>query len=149
MAALYSFYYGSTQRDGCVYVCVCGFFFLLSVLAKFFTLLSVYFSKLPSWARAVVPKIFYVTEKAWNYYPYTITGNAVILQAMQGARYTIITPIFETFSKKTKWKYWNVHLVLTNFRQSIIPCCSPQRWGCSPAGSYCMREEGSNHLCSI
>uniref|UniRef100_H2RLN9 Cytoplasmic phosphatidylinositol transfer protein 1 n=1 Tax=Takifugu rubripes TaxID=31033 RepID=H2RLN9_TAKRU len=32
-------------------------------------------SKLPSWARAVVPKIFYVTEKAWNYYPYTITGR--------------------------------------------------------------------------
>uniref|UniRef100_A0A3B4CG10 Cytoplasmic phosphatidylinositol transfer protein 1 n=1 Tax=Pygocentrus nattereri TaxID=42514 RepID=A0A3B4CG10_PYGNA len=28
-------------------------------------------NKLPSWARAVVPKIFYVTEKAWNYYPYT------------------------------------------------------------------------------
>ncbi|KAF4080092.1 hypothetical protein AMELA_G00166450 [Ameiurus melas] len=33
-------------------------------------------SKLPSWARAVVPRIFYVTEKAWNYYPYTVTGNA-------------------------------------------------------------------------
>ncbi|XP_058559436.1 uncharacterized protein LOC131498192 isoform X1 [Neofelis nebulosa] len=33
-------------------------------------------SKLPSWARAVVPKIFYVTEKAWNYYPYTITGKS-------------------------------------------------------------------------
>uniref|UniRef100_A0A8C3RYQ1 Cytoplasmic phosphatidylinositol transfer protein 1 n=1 Tax=Chelydra serpentina TaxID=8475 RepID=A0A8C3RYQ1_CHESE len=32
-------------------------------------------SKLPSWARAVVPKIFYITEKAWNYYPYTITGK--------------------------------------------------------------------------
>ncbi|XP_059897454.1 cytoplasmic phosphatidylinositol transfer protein 1 isoform X1 [Gadus macrocephalus] len=32
-------------------------------------------NKLPSWARAVVPKIFYVTEKAWNYYPYTITGS--------------------------------------------------------------------------
>ncbi|KAL2101164.1 hypothetical protein ACEWY4_002925 [Coilia grayii] len=31
-------------------------------------------NKLPSWARAVVPKIFYVTEKAWNYYPHTITG---------------------------------------------------------------------------
>ncbi|XP_048465639.1 cytoplasmic phosphatidylinositol transfer protein 1 [Rhincodon typus] len=30
-------------------------------------------SKLPSWARAVVPRIFYITEKAWNYYPYTIT----------------------------------------------------------------------------
>ncbi|TWW69878.1 Cytoplasmic phosphatidylinositol transfer protein 1 [Takifugu flavidus] len=32
-------------------------------------------NKLPSWARAVVPKIFYLTEKAWNYYPYTITGK--------------------------------------------------------------------------
>uniref|UniRef100_A0A665VXX5 Cytoplasmic phosphatidylinositol transfer protein 1-like n=1 Tax=Echeneis naucrates TaxID=173247 RepID=A0A665VXX5_ECHNA len=36
-------------------------------------------NKLPSWARAVVPKIFYVTEKAWNYYPYTVTGNASII----------------------------------------------------------------------
>ncbi|OBS65109.1 hypothetical protein A6R68_06360 [Neotoma lepida] len=36
-------------------------------------------SKLPSWARAVVPKIFYVTEKAWNYYPYTITGGWKII----------------------------------------------------------------------
>ncbi|XP_078457661.1 cytoplasmic phosphatidylinositol transfer protein 1-like [Lampetra planeri] len=30
-------------------------------------------SKLPSWAKVVVPRIFYITEKAWNYYPYTIT----------------------------------------------------------------------------
>ncbi|XP_078141058.1 cytoplasmic phosphatidylinositol transfer protein 1-like [Centroberyx gerrardi] len=30
-------------------------------------------SKLPSWAKAVVPRIFYITEKSWNYYPYTIT----------------------------------------------------------------------------
>ncbi|KAL4624504.1 cytoplasmic phosphatidylinositol transfer protein 1-like [Arapaima gigas] len=30
-------------------------------------------SKLPSWVRAVVPRLFYITEKAWNYYPYTIT----------------------------------------------------------------------------
>jgi len=30
-------------------------------------------SKLPSWIRSMVPKIFYVTEKAWNYYPFTIT----------------------------------------------------------------------------
>uniref|UniRef100_A0A4W3K0X3 Cytoplasmic phosphatidylinositol transfer protein 1 n=1 Tax=Callorhinchus milii TaxID=7868 RepID=A0A4W3K0X3_CALMI len=36
-------------------------------------------SKLPSWARAVVPRIFYVTEKAWNYYPYTITGKCSFL----------------------------------------------------------------------
>ncbi|KAM9724491.1 cytoplasmic phosphatidylinositol transfer protein 1b [Menidia menidia] len=32
-------------------------------------------SKLPSWARAFVPRFFYVTEKAWNFYPYTITGE--------------------------------------------------------------------------
>ncbi|XP_062255469.1 cytoplasmic phosphatidylinositol transfer protein 1b [Platichthys flesus] len=30
-------------------------------------------SKLPSWVQAFVPRIFYVTEKAWNFYPYTIT----------------------------------------------------------------------------
>ncbi|OPJ88517.1 cytoplasmic phosphatidylinositol transfer protein 1 isoform B [Patagioenas fasciata monilis] len=41
-------------------------------------------SKLPSWARAVVPKIFYVTEKAWNYYPYTITGFLLTLRAGTG-----------------------------------------------------------------
>lgn len=30
-------------------------------------------SRLPSWIAALVPNIFYVTEKAWNFYPYTIT----------------------------------------------------------------------------
>lgn len=30
-------------------------------------------SKLPTWIQSMVPKIFYVTEKAWNYYPFTIT----------------------------------------------------------------------------
>jgi len=30
-------------------------------------------SKLPSWIKSYVPRIFYVTEKAWNYYPFTIT----------------------------------------------------------------------------
>ncbi|XP_030013784.1 cytoplasmic phosphatidylinositol transfer protein 1b [Sphaeramia orbicularis] len=30
-------------------------------------------SKLPSWAKSFVPRFFYVTEKAWNFYPYTIT----------------------------------------------------------------------------
>ncbi|XP_041844950.1 cytoplasmic phosphatidylinositol transfer protein 1b [Melanotaenia boesemani] len=34
-------------------------------------------SKLPSWAKALVPRIFYVTEKAWNFYPYTITEYSV------------------------------------------------------------------------
>ncbi|XP_050294595.1 cytoplasmic phosphatidylinositol transfer protein 1 [Anthonomus grandis grandis] len=30
-------------------------------------------NRLPYWIQAIIPKIFYVTEKAWNYYPYTIT----------------------------------------------------------------------------
>ncbi|RUS90594.1 hypothetical protein EGW08_001682 [Elysia chlorotica] len=30
-------------------------------------------SRLPSWIRSLIPKVFYVTEKAWNYFPYTIT----------------------------------------------------------------------------
>ena len=30
-------------------------------------------NRLPSWIRSLVPKIFYITEQAWNYYPYTIT----------------------------------------------------------------------------
>eukprot|EP00123_Amoebidium_parasiticum_P003731 comp15034_c0_seq1/m.11654 comp15034_c0_seq1/g.11654 ORF comp15034_c0_seq1/g.11654 comp15034_c0_seq1/m.11654 type:complete len:186 (-) comp15034_c0_seq1:305-862(-) len=29
--------------------------------------------KLGPWLRSMVPKIFYVTERAWNYYPYTYT----------------------------------------------------------------------------
>ncbi|XP_054290133.1 cytoplasmic phosphatidylinositol transfer protein 1 [Macrosteles quadrilineatus] len=30
-------------------------------------------SKLPYWIQSFIPRVFYVTEKAWNYYPYTIT----------------------------------------------------------------------------
>ncbi|KAK7082406.1 hypothetical protein SK128_022334 [Halocaridina rubra] len=30
-------------------------------------------SKLPAWARSYVPRFIYLTEKAWNYYPYTET----------------------------------------------------------------------------
>ncbi|KAM6935900.1 cytoplasmic phosphatidylinositol transfer protein 1b [Lycodopsis pacificus] len=35
-------------------------------------------SKLPSWAKTFVPRFFYVTEKAWNFYPYTITGVSIL-----------------------------------------------------------------------
>ncbi|XP_028985046.1 cytoplasmic phosphatidylinositol transfer protein 1b isoform X2 [Betta splendens] len=34
-------------------------------------------SKLPSWAKAIVPRFFYVTEKSWNFYPHTITEYSV------------------------------------------------------------------------
>ncbi|XP_063700959.1 cytoplasmic phosphatidylinositol transfer protein 1 [Culicoides brevitarsis] len=30
-------------------------------------------SKLPYWMQAICPQVFYVTEKAWNFYPYTKT----------------------------------------------------------------------------
>ncbi|XP_063624821.1 cytoplasmic phosphatidylinositol transfer protein 1 [Cydia splendana] len=30
-------------------------------------------SHLPYWIQSMTPKIFYITEKAWNYYPFTIT----------------------------------------------------------------------------
>ncbi|TRY59503.1 hypothetical protein DNTS_017888 [Danionella cerebrum] len=32
-------------------------------------------SKLPTWVRKFVPMVFYLTETAWNFYPYTITGQ--------------------------------------------------------------------------
>ena len=41
----------------------------------------------------MIPKIFYVTEKAWNYYPFTITGNfssvELILSFLSYAEYTV------------------------------------------------------------
>jgi len=30
-------------------------------------------SRLPYWLQAVTPRVFYVTERSWNFYPYTIT----------------------------------------------------------------------------
>lgn len=30
-------------------------------------------NRLPYWVQAMIPKVFYITEKAWNYYPYTIS----------------------------------------------------------------------------
>lgn len=33
-------------------------------------------SRLPYWLQAICPRVFYVIEKSWNYYPYTITEYA-------------------------------------------------------------------------
>ncbi|CAI8019882.1 Cytoplasmic phosphatidylinositol transfer protein 1 [Geodia barretti] len=30
-------------------------------------------SRLPGWVQSMIPRVFYITEKAWNYYPVTIT----------------------------------------------------------------------------
>lgn len=32
-------------------------------------------SRLPFWLQAVTPRVFYVTEKSYNFYPLTITGE--------------------------------------------------------------------------
>lgn len=32
-------------------------------------------SRLPYWIQAICPRVFYITEKAWNYYPFTVTGE--------------------------------------------------------------------------
>lgn len=29
--------------------------------------------RLPYWLQSILPRVFYITEKAWNYYPFTIT----------------------------------------------------------------------------
>lgn len=33
-------------------------------------------SRLPYWLQAITPRVFYVIEKSWNFYPYTITGES-------------------------------------------------------------------------
>ncbi|XP_066546007.1 cytoplasmic phosphatidylinositol transfer protein 1 [Amia ocellicauda] len=68
-------------------------------------------SKLPSWARAVVPRIFYITEKAWNYYPYTITAGSIKEQ-------------FRTVSIKCKFCFIQSHcnlLFALPFQCSFLP----------------------------
>lgn len=34
-------------------------------------------SRLPYWLQAVTPRVFYVIEKSWNFYPFTITEYTV------------------------------------------------------------------------
>ncbi|XP_030246703.1 cytoplasmic phosphatidylinositol transfer protein 1-like [Drosophila navojoa] len=34
-------------------------------------------NRLPYWIQAICPRVFYVTEKSWNYYPYTLTGKRI------------------------------------------------------------------------
>lgn len=49
---------------------------------RVFYICGVFFSRLPAWIQKLIPKIFYVTEKAWNYYPFTITGNFAFIRRM-------------------------------------------------------------------
>ncbi|XP_051574992.1 cytoplasmic phosphatidylinositol transfer protein 1-like [Myxocyprinus asiaticus] len=60
-------------------------------------------SKLPAWMRRFVPMAFYVTETAWNFYPYTITGQFKHSN-------TINAPAFEYSCALSHGMY--IHLVL-------------------------------------
>lgn len=40
--------------------------------------------------RSYIPKIFYIEEKAWNYYPYTITGKLTVKAHLFNS-YTVLT----------------------------------------------------------
>ena len=70
-----------------------------SVISAFEMLISVPFSssrRLPSWVRSVMPRACYVTEKAWNYYPYTITEYTV--RRILPPRQTSDPTLFDCFS---------------------------------------------------
>jgi hypothetical protein len=36
---------------------------------------NLFYSRLPTWIRSLIPNLFYITEKATNFYPYTTTGK--------------------------------------------------------------------------
>jgi len=39
--------------------------------------------RLPYWIQSVLPRVFYVTEKSWNYFPYTVTEYSVSIVLSQ------------------------------------------------------------------
>lgn len=63
------------------------------------------FSKLPTWMRKFVPMLFYVTETAWNFYPYTITGQFK-------HSFTINTTLFEYYPASSDGTH--IHHILLN-----------------------------------
>lgn len=53
-------------------------------------------TRLPYWVQAIIPKIFYVTEKAWNYYPYTITEYNVTNPSVKYVKRKILNHLFSS-----------------------------------------------------
>lgn len=56
-------------------------------------------NRLPYWIQSFLPRVFYVVEKSWNYYPYTIT------------EYTVCFLNERKFRKKKKYN-WDVMQLL-------------------------------------
>lgn len=87
-------------------------------------------SKLPSWAKAFVPRFFYVTEKAWNFYPYTITGGCLQklkVQILCQVSVPYLSIYFSdnvfTFTPLTLTQYL-YFMVLTFLEQASYFCCN-------------------------
>ncbi|CAC5385270.1 Phosphatidylinositol transfer protein alpha isoform,Membrane-associated phosphatidylinositol transfer protein 2,Phosphatidylinositol transfer protein 1,Phosphatidylinositol transfer protein 2,Cytoplasmic phosphatidylinositol transfer protein 1,Protein retinal degeneration B,Phosphatidylinositol transfer protein 5,Phosphatidylinositol transfer protein beta isoform [Mytilus coruscus] len=53
-------------------------------------------SRLPSWIRSMIPNIFYITEKAWNYYPYTETVVVVHFMCVFSLQCSFV-PLFKVY----------------------------------------------------
>ena len=49
-------------------------FFLPKRSVVFVLIIILFYSRLPTWIRSLIPNVFYITEKASNFYPYTTTG---------------------------------------------------------------------------
>lgn len=51
-------------------------------------------NRLPYWIQSVLPRVFYVIEKSWNYYPYTVTEYSVsfstLVLGLFGVKITLI-----------------------------------------------------------
>lgn len=54
-----------------------------------------YFSRLPYWIQAICPRVFYITEKSWNYYPFTKTGGLTHEPALKDVTIPKYPPPFE------------------------------------------------------
>jgi len=68
------------------------------------------FSRLPYWIQSFLPKIFYVTEKAWNYYPFTITGLYAWLSTFKVSLYN--TQPFSYYCRNLKWTLTSIVVIV-------------------------------------
>lgn len=49
-----------------------------------------YWSKLPVWMQSFIPNMFYIEEKSWNYYPFTITEYTVSISGLSRTQTSFI-----------------------------------------------------------
>ncbi len=91
-------------------------------------------SRLPTWIQSMIPNLFYVTEKAWNYFPYTTTEYTVSLcfcaflslghKRTEIRRWGILLAcVLVGFFAVGCIVAWNTH---SNPKVSILHCASPR-----------------------